>query len=340
MSDSGDIEDKGESAAPIIQPLIDYLPPWSEGNWKQRLRLIGYTCVIYSPVVLMTLVVLSLILIYFGVLLLPMIVNEDDRPELYFWHSNDELIRSRVLAAILAVIEIVICMLFSVSFYRAVTTNPGSIPDDEIWQISEKLNEDSAQAKLLLERKVTTGAIRTCARCNRIKPDRCHHCRLCDQCVLKMDHHCPWIANCVGFFNYKYFFLMVTYGMLALWVIMSTFWMALLVVLRDQDNSFMHAFGVTLVYLLCGVLCLALTLFWFFHIHLMVSATTTVEFCEKRTRTHDNSPSPYLASAYSNLKAALGPQPLLWLFPFCKSHLGYRGKDETGTSFPYPNYVS
>lgn len=39
------------------------------------------------------------------------------------------------------------------------------------------------------------------------KPERAHHCRTCGTCILKFDHHCPWINQCVGLGNERYFIL-------------------------------------------------------------------------------------------------------------------------------------
>ena len=47
---------------------------------------------------------------------------------------------------------------------------------------------------------------RWCHKCRCPKPGRVHHCSVCGRCVLKMDHHCPWMNNCVGHRNYRYFF--------------------------------------------------------------------------------------------------------------------------------------
>ena len=48
-----------------------------------------------------------------------------------------------------------------------------------------------------------------CKKCNEIKPLRTHHCSICGTCNFKMDHHCPWINNCVGQNNHRYFLLFI-----------------------------------------------------------------------------------------------------------------------------------
>ncbi|CAL1525970.1 unnamed protein product [Lymnaea stagnalis] len=50
-----------------------------------------------------------------------------------------------------------------------------------------------------------------CKKCIAPKPPRTHHCTICATCVLKMDHHCPWLNNCVGFYNHRYFLQFVFY---------------------------------------------------------------------------------------------------------------------------------
>ena len=44
-----------------------------------------------------------------------------------------------------------------------------------------------------------------CADCEVVRTDRSRHCSICNKCVERFDHHCPWINNCVGVSNHGAF---------------------------------------------------------------------------------------------------------------------------------------
>lgn len=46
-----------------------------------------------------------------------------------------------------------------------------------------------------------------CPDCEIVRTDRSRHCSICNKCVERFDHHCPWINNCVGLDNHNPFMI-------------------------------------------------------------------------------------------------------------------------------------
>uniref|UniRef100_A0A671M149 Palmitoyltransferase n=1 Tax=Sinocyclocheilus anshuiensis TaxID=1608454 RepID=A0A671M149_9TELE len=95
-------------------------------------------------------------------------------------------------------------IMFCWTYWKAIFTPPStpskkvlfhlSYSDKERYEMEERPDVQKQilaeiAKKLPIFTRAQSGAIRFCDRCQVIKPDRCHHCSVCETCILKMDHH-------------------------------------------------------------------------------------------------------------------------------------------------------
>ncbi|XP_077982812.1 palmitoyltransferase ZDHHC3-like [Glandiceps talaboti] len=107
---------------------------------------------------------------------------------------------SPVYSSINMVIFNTLIFLGGASHAKCMMSDPGAVP------LGNATNDNIASLGLKVGQVVYK-----CPKCISIKPVRAHHCSVCRRCIRKMDHHCPWVNNCVGESNQKYFVLFTMY---------------------------------------------------------------------------------------------------------------------------------
>eukprot|EP00915_Cephaloidophora_sp_WS-2016_P000921 GHVH01001211.1.p1 GENE.GHVH01001211.1~~GHVH01001211.1.p1 ORF type:complete len:440 (-),score=42.39 GHVH01001211.1:200-1519(-) len=99
--------------------------------------------------------------------------------------------------------------------------------------------EDLILAEVYWKRDLKIHPIKICSTDSWVRPPRSRHCGRCGKCVMKHDHHCPWIGNCVGPMNYKFFhlFLWSNFIMCAAYSVWQALWFLDILNRRELWNA-------------------------------------------------------------------------------------------------------
>ena len=152
---------------------------------------------------------------------------------------------------------------------------------------------------------------KVCLTCNIVKPFRSHHCSDCDNCVIRFDHHCPWIGSCVGKRNYIYFFIFliilnIKNAFLAIFCIIHIIYAYKDVSKEEKNIKNWIAFNlIGLIPTLITIILLGLTMIFttgllIYHIKLISHNMTTKEEIKKLI--FENIGNPYDLGTSKNCK--------------------------------------
>ncbi|XP_020592342.1 probable protein S-acyltransferase 7 [Phalaenopsis equestris] len=206
---------------------------------------------------------------------------------------------------LIVTLSVLLTAVVIVSLIMASTRDPGIIPRNE----SSPL-EDIASSSRVRSRRITIDGIEVrikyCRICKIFRPPRSFHCQVCDNCVEKFDHHCPWLSQCVGLRNNRYYMMFIFMALVFFVYMLSFSWWKIGKKMSDNEwGGFRAAAELPETF--------ALALFSFgaigflgglaiFHVYLIIVNQTARENFKQR---FSKSPNPFDKGVINNIKEAL-----------------------------------